>query len=101
MATFLDRNRAKTSKFNVLHFHFRRSKQVFFEAVKRLPWAELSSTRTLTRFNLKLNHTCPKVIHMKTSNGSSSHICIWLREGNWKLLFQLSSDLCNAAVLIS
>ena len=56
------------------NFHSRRSKQVFFEAVNRLLSAELSSTLTQTRFTLKSNHTFPKAIHMKISNGSSSQV---------------------------
>ena len=74
------------------NFHFRRSKRVFFEAVNRLPSAELSSTLTRTRFTLKSNH----IIYMKISNGSSSQMHLDQRR-----ILKLSSDFCDAAIQIS
>ena len=86
----MDIKKAKT-----LGFDFRRSRRVFFAAAKRLPWVALSFTLTRTRFTLKLNHSFPKVIHMKISNGTSSHMHLaQIRK------LTISCELSNAAIKI-
>ena len=56
--------------------------------------SQLSSTQTLTRYPSKW--FTAQIIKIIFQPIASLHF--WLREGNWEKLFQLSSDLCYAAV---